>query len=123
MNDLNSYQKRKELLCRWYDRILGQAELLQPDTDVLREKLANLRAERFVVAVCGEMNSGKSTLLNALLFGEEVLPAATTTMTAKIVLMDGASTDGIEATFYTRGEFERGTKRQQKGSSRPDGTL
>ena len=76
MNDLNSYQKRKELLCRWYDRILEQAELLQPDTDVLREKLANLRAERFVVAVCGEMNSGKSTLLNALLFGEEVLPAA-----------------------------------------------
>ena len=107
MNDLNSYQKRRELLCSWYDRILEQAELLQPDTDVLREKLANLRAERFVVAVCGEMNSGKSTLLNALLFGEEVLPAATTTMTAKIVLMDGASTDGIEATFYTRGEFER----------------
>ena len=61
----------------------------------------------FVVAVCGEMNSGKSTLLNALLFGEEVLPAATTTMTAKIVLMDGARTDGIEATFYTGGEFER----------------
>ena len=38
MNDLNSYQKRKELLCSWYDRILEQAELLQPDTDVLREK-------------------------------------------------------------------------------------
>ena len=28
-------------------------------------------------------------------------------MTAKIVLMDGASTDRIEATFYTPGEFER----------------
>ena len=107
MIDLNSYQKRKELLCHWYDRIIEHAELLQPDTDVLREKLANLHAERFVVAVCGEMNSGKSTLLDALLFGEEVLPAATTTMTAKIVLMDGASSDGIEATFYTPGEFER----------------
>ncbi len=107
MIDLNSYQKRKEMLCHWYDRIIEHAELLQPDADVLRDKLANLRAERFVVAVCGEMNSGKSTLLNALLFGEEVLPAATTTMTAKIVLMDGASSDGIEATFYTPGEFER----------------
>ncbi len=107
MTDLSSYQKRRELLLSWYDRIQEHAELLEPDTDVLQEKSANLRAERFVVAVCGEINSGKSTLLNALLFGEEILPAARTTMTAKIVLMDGASTDRIEATFYTPGEFDR----------------
>ena len=53
------------------------------------------------------MNNGKSTLLNALLFGDEVLPSHITTMTAKIALMEGDTTERIEATLYTPDEFQR----------------
>ena len=49
-----------------------RGEMLQVDDGALREAKENLHANRFIVAVCGQMNSGKSTLLNALLFGEEV---------------------------------------------------
>ena len=105
--DLKGYQERKDLLGRWYDRVIEVDELLQADVDVLREAKSNLYAGRFVVAICGEMNSGKSTLLNALLFEDEVLPSRVTTTTAKIVLMEGDTAEHIEATLYTPDEFQR----------------
>ena len=105
MKDLQDYQKRKAVLCEWYDRVIENNKLLQADVKALQEKKSNLQDDRFIVAVCGEMNSGKSTLLNALLFSEEVLPSYVTTMTAKIALMDGDKAERIEATLYTPDEF------------------
>ena len=107
MIDLKEYQERKDLLARWYDRVIGAHQLLQSDVDDLREAKSNLYDDRFVVAVCGGMNSGKSTLLNALLFEKEVLPSHVTTMTAKIALMEGDTKERIEATLYTPDEFQR----------------
>ena len=107
MMDLKGYQERKDLLGGWYDRVIEADELLQADVDALREAKSNLYAGRFIVAICGEMNSGKSTLLNALLFEDEVLPSHVTTMTAKIALMEGDTTERIEATLYTPDEFQR----------------
>lgn len=105
MKDLQDYQTRKAVLCEWYDRVIENNKLLQTDVKALLDAKSNLQKGRFIVAVCGEMNSGKSTLLNALLFSEEVLPSYVTTMTAKIALMDGDKTERIEATLYTPDEF------------------
>ena len=105
MKDLQDYQTRKAVLCEWYDRVIENNKLLQTDVEALQDAKSNLQDGRFIVAVCGEMNSGKSTLLNALLFSEEVLPSFATTMTAKIALMDGDKTERIEATLYTPDEF------------------
>ena len=105
MKDLQNYQARKTVLCEWYDRVIENNKLLQADAEALQEKKSDLQDSRFIVAVCGEMNSGKSTLLNALLFSEEVLPSYATTMTAKIALMDGDKAERIEATLYTPDEF------------------
>ncbi len=107
MMNLKEYQERKELLGGWYDRIIEADKLFQADIDALRDSKSNLYAGRFVVAVCGSMNSGKSTLLNALLFEEEVLPSHVTTMTAKISLMEGDTRERIEATLYTPDEFQQ----------------
>ena len=85
------------------------------DAEALQEAKSNLQEGRFIVAVCGEMNSGKSTLLNALLFSEEVLPSHVTTMTAKIALMEGDETERVEATLYTPDEF-----RHVVEASKPD---
>lgn len=105
--NLKAYRGRKDLLEGWYDRAIEAENLLQADVEGLREAKSNLHAGRFVVAVCGEMNSGKSTLLNALLFEDEVLPGHVTTMTAKIALMEGDTRERIEATLYTPDEFQR----------------
>lgn len=105
MKNLQDYQTRQAALCEWYDRVIENHELLKADVEALQEAKSNLQEGRFIVAVCGEMNSGKSTLLNALLFSEEVLPSHVTTMTAKIALMEGDETDRVEATLYTPDEF------------------
>ena len=110
MKDLQDYQTRKTVLCEWYDRVIENNKLLQTDVKALQEAKSNLQDGRFIVAVCGEMNSGKSTLLNALLFSEEVLPSYATTMTAKIALMDGDNAERIEATLYTPDEFRKVAK-------------
>ena len=107
MRNLTDYRGRRDLLEGWYDRVIDAENLLQADVEGLREDKSNLHAGRFVVAVCGEMNSGKSTLLNALLFEDEVLPSHVTTMTAKIALMEGDTRERIEATLYTPDEFQR----------------
>ncbi len=107
MMNLKDYQERKDLLGGWYDRVIEADELLQSDVDALRESKCNLYGGRFVVAICGGMNSGKSTLLNGLLFEDEVLPSHITTTTAKIALMEGDATERIEATLYTPDEFQR----------------
>ena len=107
MMDLKDYQEHQNLLGGWYDRVIEADELLQTGVDALREAKSNLYEGRFIVAICGEMNSGKSTLLNALLFEGEVLPSHVTTMTAKIALMEGDTTERIEATLYTPDEFQR----------------
>lgn len=114
--NLHEYQKSRDLICIWYDKIVEHRQLLYLDeqrVDALREAKENLLQNRFQVAVCGQMNSGKSTLLNALLFADEVLPMNVTTMTAKIILMRGGEHESVVATLYTPREFgtvERGSK-------------
>ena len=107
MMDLKDYQDRKNLLGGWYDRVMEAREILEADVEALREAQSNLYAGRFVIAICGEMNSGKSTLLNALLFQDEILPSHVTTMTAKIALMEGDTRERIEATLYTPDQFQQ----------------
>ena len=118
MNTLEAHGKSKAAILKWYGRVVGElaADLLVDaknslfSAESLLESADNLRKDRFVVAVCGQMKAGKSTLLNALLFDRVVLPTAATTMTAKIVLMRGAAEEKLQATLYTRDEFENVVK-------------
>ena len=115
MKNLQDYQTRQTALCEWYDRVIENHELLKADVEALQDAKFNLQEGRFIVAVCGEMNCGKSTLLNALLFSDGVLPSHVTTMTAKIALMAGDESERVEATLYTPDEF-----RHVVETSKPD---
>ena len=114
MIDLTDFQERRNLLEGWYDRVLNVGDLLQVDDAALREAKNNLHAGRFIVAVCGQMKVGKSTLLNALLFSNEVLPSAATTTTAKITLLEGCAKESVEATLYTPDEFRHVVEASRK---------
>lgn len=107
MKNLNEFAQQKQALLRIYDRVLS-SDLLpieEIDAPKVREKRDQLAAEHFIVAVCGQMKAGKSTLLNALVFGKPVLPQDDTPMTAKNTVIRRGQPAGFEATFYTPQEW------------------
>ena len=53
------------------------------------------------------MKSGKSTLLNTLLFDKPLLPNSETVMTAKITILEYREEPGFEAEFYSSEEWEK----------------
>ena len=86
--------------------------------ETLRESLYDkkkaLAADRFYIAVSGAMKSGKSTLLNALLFKKDVLSVAVTACTAKLTIMEKSDKKEVRATFYTADEWEEWKKAAEK---------
>lgn len=97
-------------------------KLLDPHTDVIevepladlrgmdeqfRKNLASVREEgrNLRIAVIGQMKSGKSSFLNAALFGQHVLPKAETPMTAALTSIVYGSKSRAEVQFYSREDW------------------
>lgn len=76
------------------------------DLDGINKGLERLRNGRFQVAFVGQMKAGKSTLVNALLFGREVLPSAATPQTAKLTCIRHAEQESARVEFYRREEWK-----------------
>ena len=70
-----------------------------------KEYLHKIENDRLTIGVIGQMKCGKSTFLNALIFGDEILPAATTPMTASLSVITYGTEKSLEAEFYTRDEW------------------
>ena len=70
----------------------------------LDENLRDLQDPRIDLAVVGEMNAGKSTLLNALL-GIKSLPMSPTACTAKLTFVEYGETRSAHVAFLTRDDF------------------
>lgn len=61
----------------------------------------------FTIAVCGEVKSGKSTLLNSILFGDNVLPSFETPDTAKLAFIRYTSEESFfEVNWYNDEEWQ-----------------
>ena len=60
------------------------------------------------IAILGRVKAGKSSFLNALLFGgEEILPQAATPMTAALSKIEYAEQNSVEAEFYSDEDLEQ----------------
>ena len=73
----------------------------------LRSTLDDIMKSKLKIAVCGVVKAGKSTFLNSILFGRDVLPTFPTPCTAKLTFIthtDGES--GFTAKFFSREEFQ-----------------
>ncbi len=73
-------------------------------TEELEKTLKEMQAEDrdLKVGIIGRVKAGKSSLLNALIFeGVEVLPKATTPMTASLTILKYANTLSAEVEFYS----------------------
>lgn len=71
--------------------------------NTLIDKIDN---DTLTIGVIGQMKCGKSTFLNSFLFGEEILPSATTPMTAALSVITYGSEKSIEVEFYNSNEWE-----------------
>lgn len=105
---LHEYSKRKENLLAIYAMLEdNKSNIVSQDLKVeLLEKKNSLTNDQFILAIAGQMKAGKSTLLNALIFGDDILPADDTELTAKITFITYCEEPCYEAILYSKSEFE-----------------
>jgi predicted GTPase len=73
-----------------------------------REKndyLSKIENDVLTIGVIGQMKAGKSTFLNAFVFEDNILPAATTPMTAALSVITYGPEKKVEAEFYNAEEW------------------
>lgn len=95
-------EKKQQLVAM----ITKAAEFGWIPVDQQRGMLTKLEQDKLTIGVIGQMKCGKSTFLNAFVFEEDVLPAATTPMTAALSVITYGSEKKIVAEFYTQDEWE-----------------
>ena len=96
--------------------------------EILRDESANLRREYFIksvdefkrdqaelerkerllkIGILGRVKAGKSSFLNALIFGgENILPKAATPMTAALTILEYAKSPNFSVEFYTQKDLD-----------------
>jgi dynamin family protein len=71
----------------------------------LEEIKEKIEKDTLTIGVIGQMKCGKSTFLNSFVFKDDVLPAATTPMTATLSVITYGEKEHIVAEFYTADEW------------------
>lgn len=75
------------------------------DSNREKEIIDKINNDVLTLGVIGQMKCGKSTFLNAFVFGDTVLPAATTPMTAALSVITYGEEQKLVAEFYTPEEW------------------
>ncbi|MBR6043268.1 MAG: dynamin family protein [Paludibacteraceae bacterium] len=70
------------------------------------EIVDKINKDVLTIGVIGQMKCGKSTFLNSFVFEDDVLPAATTPMTAALSVITYGKEKSITAEFYSKDEWE-----------------
>ncbi|MFR9541766.1 MAG: dynamin family protein [Rikenellaceae bacterium] len=69
------------------------------------ELITGVENEVLTIGVIGQMKCGKSTFLNSFVFEKDILPSATTPMTAALSVITYGEKESVEAEFYTLSEW------------------
>ena len=75
------------------------------DADREKEIIDKINNDVLTLGVIGQMKCGKSTFLNAFVFGDTVLPSATTPMTAALSVITYGENKKLVAEFYSPDEW------------------
>lgn len=67
--------------------------------------IKKIDSDVLTIGVIGQMKCGKSTFLNAFVFEEDILPAATTPMTASLSVITYGEEKKLVAEFYSKEEW------------------
>lgn len=102
-NIFKEIQEKREQFKTYAKKALDNNWISQEEYN---ENLNKIENSKLTIGVIGQMKCGKSTFLNALIFKDEVLPAATTPMTASLSVITYGEEKKLEAEFYTKKEWE-----------------
>jgi hypothetical protein len=118
-DQLSRFREQKQVILDIYGRLVHEdllRNIVFPNrtgTSTLADRLAELEdrrakfaAENFRVAIVGRVNVGKSTLMNALLVGKNLLSMAGVPMTATITHIEHAESETLRVTFYSKEEWQ-----------------
>ncbi len=89
----------------------------------LEEIKEKLEKDTLTIGVIGQMKCGKSTFLNAFVFQDDILPAATTPMTAALSVITYGEKERVVAEFYTQDEWEEQKMQASKNENDVSNTL
>ena len=118
-NSLEFYRTEKERLLAAYSKLpdIGHDMLkkIERDQAWIDQSVAELESNRFKLFIAGQMNCGKSTLANALIFNRLVLPVYDSVMTSSITLIEHVSQhpsgiEGAKVEFYSEEEWQLACK-------------
>ena len=102
-NIFQNYQDKKAKICELASEALKAGWLDQETYDSIIKKI---NEDTLTIGVIGQMKCGKSTFLNSFLFGRQLLPAATTPMTAALSVITYGKEKAVTAEFYSPNEWE-----------------
>lgn len=102
-NVLEQFSKEKEALRALIKQAADNGFITEEQQKEFEKKLDN---DVLTIGVIGQMKAGKSTFINAFVFERDVLPAATTPMTAALTVITYGPEEKIEVEFYTRDEWD-----------------
>ena len=75
------------------------------DENLCKEILGKIDNDVLTIGVIGQMKCGKSTFLNSFVFEDDILPSATTPMTAALSVITYGEKKRIVAEFYNEDEW------------------
>ena len=75
------------------------------DDSTLKAEIKRAEEQKLTIGVGGQMKAGKSTFLNSFIFGDTILPAATSPMTASLSYITYGPEKKLVAEFYTPDEW------------------
>lgn len=102
-NIFENYQNKKNEIIQLADKAKEFGFISEKSHGEIIEKL---KTDILTIGVIGQMKCGKSTFLNAFVFEDDILPSATTPMTASLCVITYGETKKIVAEFYTKEEWE-----------------
>lgn len=102
-NIFQEIQNKRNLVKNYANKAFENGWISQ---DKFNEIIQKIDGDMLTIGVIGQMKCGKSTFLNALIFKDEILPAATTPMTASLSVITYGKEKMLEAEFYTNNEWE-----------------
>lgn len=102
-NLFEEYHHKKEGLKAFAIKAFEQQWITE---DKKNEIVDSIDHDMLTIGVIGQMKSGKSTFLNSFVFEDDVLPAATTPMTAALSRITYGEEKKIKAEFYTLEDWQ-----------------
>jgi predicted GTPase len=98
---LDEVEKGLEAVERELDVSDGETVEIERHEGAIEESLRHLEEGTFQVAFVGQMKAGKSTLVNASIFEDQVLPVASTPQTAKLTVVEQGEEPSATVHFYS----------------------